>query len=99
MLQLMVTILATLHSQNSAYGGPICMKQKALVFTLPDLNRHVNIFKVTQVGHFENLTLLYPSGAIGHQALHQLILVQFKNTLLLKYFSKQTRWCKVWCHR
>ncbi len=90
--------LGTLHSQNSAYGGPIYTKQKTLVFAFPALNRCVRIVKVTKVDHFENLTLLYHSGAIGHQAWAQVLSLGMVTPLYNNIFHEKNSRAQVWCH-
>ena len=90
--------LGTLQSHDSAYGGLICTKQKALVFAFPAPNRGVRIVKVTKVGHFENLTLLYPSGAIGHQAWAQVLSLGMVTPLYNNIFHEKNSRAQVWCH-
>ncbi len=64
----------------------------------PAWNVHVRIAKVMQVGHFENLGLLFPFIAIGHQARTQILLLWVETTLFSKYYYKKNGCVLVWCH-
>ncbi len=65
------------------------IKALSLVFAFPALNRCVRIIKVMQVGHFKNLTLLYPSGAIGHQAWYRFSHYGWKLLCKIIFFIKR----------
>ena len=50
-----------------------------------------------QVGHFESLALLYPSGVIGHHAAAQVLSPWMETLLYSNIFGKKNGRAEAWC--